>query len=67
MAKPEAIITIVRGTVREPRNYGFTYISALDEILITEQETGHSMRFTYTQLLDMMLRTEEVRSKYKHD
>lgn len=67
MAKPEAILTIVRGTPREPRNYTFSYVSKLDEILIEDTTNGNSMRITYSQLKDLMFQTDYVRSKYRND
>lgn len=64
MAKPDNFFTVVRGTPEEPRNFFFTYVSKLDEVLITEQKTGNTMRFLYSQLEQVMDAATKTREKY---
>lgn len=65
MAKPEHMITIVRGTVSNMVNYDFTYIPKLDEILIENTKDGHNMRLSYSQLQQVMDSATYTRGKYR--
>lgn len=65
MAKPEDVITIVRGSLHDPHNINVSYVPKLDEILITDDRGGTTYRFYHNQLTQVYERVNQVRSKYK--